>query len=75
MAKTLDLIIVGLTVCGCAAMVVYKFVLMHRYRDDPRKLEGLISSDQVYPKSIHRWLIDADYDERMKAAKPKSQPK
>jgi hypothetical protein len=72
MARIADLILIGIAVAGWAALLVYKLVLMRRYRDDPKKLEGLIWTDQVYPKRIHRWLIDEDYNSRMKSTKPQS---
>ncbi len=69
MAKTLDLILVGIALCGGAAMLIYKLILMHRYRDDPEKLDALVSSDQVYPKKIRRFIFDDDYNDRMKSSK------
>lgn len=72
MARIADLILIGIAVAGWAALLVYKLVLMRRYRDDPKKLEGLIWTDQVFPKRIHKWLIDENYDNRMKAEKFRS---
>lgn len=75
MAKFLDLVVVGLTIAGFVALLVYKLVLMYRYRDDPEKLEGLAWTDQMFPKRIQRFMYDEDYDKARKASAPKSHPK
>ena len=64
MAKVLDIILIVVFVAGIAALSLYKLILFFRYRNDRVKREALISSDQVYPKGLARWMIDEDADKR-----------
>ena len=59
-----------ISVGGFVAMLVYKLVLMRRYRNDPAKLEGLIWTDQVFPKRLKRFIYDEDADKAEKASVP-----
>jgi hypothetical protein len=62
MAKVLDIILLTVFAATLAGLSVYKLILWFRYRDDPVKREALISSGQVYPKRLARWLLDEDAD-------------
>ena len=58
MARTLDVILIVVCLGGFVAKLVYKLVLMHRYRNDPAKLEGVVWTDQVFPKRLKRFIYD-----------------
>ena len=75
MARILDVILILISVGGCVAMLVYKLVLMHRYRNDPAKLQGLVWTDQVFPKRLQRFIYDEDADKAGKASVPNSRLK
>jgi L-asparagine transporter-like permease len=60
MAKMLDLILIVVAVAGFMALSLYKLVLMFRYRNDQDKLRALVSSGQVFPKRLHRFIYDED---------------
>ena len=51
--------ILGLLVAGSA----YKVGLLVRHRNDPEKRERLVSSGQVYPDAIRKFILD-EKDER-----------
>ena len=75
MARILDLILIVVSVAGFVALLLYKLVLMFRYRDDPAKLQALVWSDQVFPKRLHRFIYDEDADKARKASVPNSRLK
>ena len=58
MAKIVDMIAIVLALVGWMAMAVYKLILMHRYRNDPRKLDSVVWSDQVFPKRLKKFIFD-----------------
>jgi len=70
MAKVLDIILMVALVAGFAALSLYKLILWFRYRDDPVKREALISSGQVYPRRLAKWIFDEDADTSATKASP-----
>jgi len=62
MVKTLNLILIALGWGSLMAILLYKLVLMFRYRNDPEKLRGLVSVGQVFPKRIKRFIFDEPAD-------------
>ena len=75
MARILDLILIVVSVAGFLALLIYKLVLMFRYRDDPDKLRALVWTDQVFPKRLQRFIYDEDADKAGKASVPNSRLK
>ena len=68
MAKTLDMVLIVITLGGWMAMLVYKLILMHRYRNDRKKLESVAWSDQVFPKRLRKFILDEHDDDEKTAA-------
>jgi len=64
--------LIVVSAAGFVALLVYKLVLMFRYRDDPAKLKALVWMDQVFPKRLQRFIYDEDYDKAGKASVPNS---
>jgi hypothetical protein len=54
------------------AILVYKLVLMLRYRNDPDKLRAVTGFGQVFPKRIKRFIYDEDADTVGEASVPNS---
>lgn len=64
MAKVFDIILLTVFAAAFAGLSLYKLILWFRYRDDPAKREALVSSGQVYPKRLAKWIFDEDADTR-----------
>jgi uncharacterized membrane-anchored protein len=64
MARVLDIILIVALAAGFAVLSLYKMTLLYRYRDDPVKREALISSGQVFPKWLARWVFNEEADRR-----------
>jgi hypothetical protein len=64
MAKVLDMLLLVVSAAGFAALSLYKLILLFRYRNDPVKREALISSGQVYPKRLAKWIFGEVADTR-----------
>jgi len=62
MARTLDLIVIVLFIAVFVALVLYKVILLFRYRDEPAKWEAVISTGQVYPKRLMQFIFDEKPD-------------
>ena len=58
MARVLDIILIGIFAALLVGSTLYKLIIWHRYRDDPAKREALISSGQVYPKWLTKFILD-----------------
>jgi hypothetical protein len=58
MARIFDVVLIAISLGGCAAMTLYKLILMFRYRNDREKLEWLVWTNQVFPKRLHRFMYD-----------------
>ena len=56
--KIIDLVLIGLSMIAAAAGILYKLALWFRYRDVPVKRAALISSAQVYPKWLAKFIFD-----------------
>jgi hypothetical protein len=72
MARTLDLILIAIFVAVFAALTIYKVILAFRYRDDPAKREALISTGQVYPKRLMRFIFDENPESNKEPPPPNS---
>jgi hypothetical protein len=62
MARILAITLIALFLAAFVALLLYKLVLMFRYRNDPDKLRALVSSGQVFPKPIKRFIYDEAAD-------------
>ncbi len=60
MARILDIILLTFLVAVLAAATLYKLKPWFRFRHDPTKLEALISSGQVYPEWLARFIFDGE---------------
>ncbi len=58
MAKIIDMILIMMLAIGLVALTLYKLILLFCYRHDPAKREALISSGQVYPKWLAKFIFD-----------------
>jgi hypothetical protein len=57
MTKNIDLVLVVFSFVLIAVLSVYKLVQLFRYRNDPLKRRALISTSQVYPEWLQRWML------------------
>ena len=62
MAEIIDTFLIIAMLAMIVALALYKVILWFRYRKDPIKREALISSGQVYPKRLAKWIFDEDAD-------------
>ena len=60
MAEIIDTIVTMALLAMMMALALYKLFLWFRYRNDPVKREALISSGQLYPKRLAKWIFDED---------------
>ena len=58
--KILDVILIVILLSTLVALALYKLLLLLRYRNDPAKREALISTGQVFPKRLAKFLFDED---------------
>jgi hypothetical protein len=66
----LDVILLATLVALFAALALYKVILLFCYRNDPAKREALISSGQVYPKRLRKFIFDEDAHTSDKKSSP-----
>jgi nitrate reductase gamma subunit len=72
MVRMLDLIVIFLLVAVFVALTLYKVIVSFRYRNDPAKWEALISTGQVYPKRLMRFIFDENPDSEKEPSPPNS---
>jgi hypothetical protein len=66
MARILDVALIVTCLAVYMGLSAYKLLLLWRYRNDPAKREALISTTQLWPKRLHRFLIDEDADRKLR---------
>jgi hypothetical protein len=72
MARTLDLVLIAIFFIVFAPLTIYKVILSFLYRDDPAKREALISTGQVFPKRLMRFIFDENPDSNKEPPPPNS---
>jgi hypothetical protein len=61
-SKTFDVILMVILLMAFVALALYEMVFLLRYRNDPARHGALISSGQVFPKGLVKFLFGEDAD-------------